>query len=104
MNIDDLRETFEELNDDMRIASLHSNGTGKELHLGQLKRLKQIGKEIDLSKQVYYERVRGNTEIWSATTNCIKCGEWSMWGVRDNLMFTCPKCITKKLNAVHVQP
>lgn len=54
-----------------------------------------IKKSLDQSKAVYFQRLMGYTHLWSATTRCTKCGEWWMWGVRNNLEFVCDKCKRK---------
>lgn len=51
-----------------------------------------LSRSLTQSKLIYWERMSGITKEWSATTRCEKCGEWWMWGVKDNLRFTCDKC------------
>ena len=43
--------------------------------------------------------MRGETDKWSATTQCTDCGDWWLWGVKDNLNFICGKC--KEVDALH---
>lgn len=53
-----------------------------------------LGVVLEKSKSVYFQRVLGLTQEWSATTRCAKCGTWWMWGVKDSLNFTCNGCRT----------
>lgn len=48
--------------------------------------------QLNNSMDIYYRRVRGEQDIWSASTRCIKCDKWYMWGLEDNLVFTCDNC------------
>ena len=48
---------------------------------------------LDESRAIYFQRITGAMpHLWSATTRCVKCGVWWMWGIRENLDFTCGKC------------
>lgn len=52
-----------------------------------------IKRSLEESRAIYFQRITGAMPyLWSATTRCLKCGEWWMWGVRSNLDFTCDKC------------
>jgi hypothetical protein len=50
-----------------------------------------LARSLEQSKGIYFQRIAGMTDLWSATTRCLKCGEWWMWGVKDNLNYTCAK-------------
>jgi len=52
----------------------------------------QIKSSIDKSMNIYWKRMTGQTKEWSASTKCKICKKWWMWGVRENLYFTCPDC------------
>ena len=52
----------------------------------------EIANGLDRSKQIYFQRLAGVTNDWSATTRCKKCLKFWMWGVKDNLDFTCEDC------------
>lgn len=52
---------------------------------------KTIGVQLEDSKKIYFQRMRGETRLWSASTRCLMCGKWWLWGVRDNLNFICPE-------------
>lgn len=60
-------------------------------------------RSLDQSRSIYISRMLGiaDPDDWSATTRCVKCHKWWMWGVRDNLNFTCSDCQPKKLEVKH---
>ncbi len=59
-------------------------------------RMEHIKETLTASKEIYFRRVRGETGIWSATTFCRECEAAWMWGIENNLVFTCPDCLYQK--------
>lgn len=55
-----------------------------------------LAESLSTSRSIYWQRLAGFTHLWSASTRCIVCGDWWMWGIQDNLRFICPNC--KKSN------
>ena len=53
-----------------------------------------IKEQMKESIFIYKQRMAGDDSQWSATTKCVKCDELWLYGVKDNLDFTCPKCTT----------
>src|SRR3990167_1855457 len=37
------------------------------------------------SRGIYWRRMVGDTSLWSASTRCLVCCSWWLWGVKDNL-------------------
>ena len=52
----------------------------------------EIKEGIVESLNIYNRRMEGIAAEWSASTKCKACGDMWIWGVKDNLDFTCPKC------------
>lgn len=53
----------------------------------------KLKEQLTVSRRIYHDRIDG-ADLWSAATRCLVCGDWWLWGVKDNLDFTCPKCTT----------
>lgn len=51
-----------------------------------------IQEELRESLNIYERRRKGEAGLWSATTRCKICGATWLWGVEDNLEFTCLDC------------
>ncbi len=44
-------------------------------------------------KNQYEARKSGLSTQWGAVTRCKVCTRFWLWGVKDNLDFTCPECL-----------
>lgn len=54
-----------------------------------------IKEQLKISKDIYELRKKGLTTEWSASTKCLLCGAWWLWGIEDNLYFTCGDCVER---------
>lgn len=81
-------ETYDGLFEEITSVLEKSRKEYKKTHSFTSEDLK---KGLEESQRIYHWRMQGYTGLWSATTRCIICGDWWMWGVENNLNFTCSK-------------